>query len=78
LTLLNVFSEKDSRDIVRAYQSLMSMRLQLQEKYILKGEKGSNYINPQTLTSLELKVFKASLLLVQDLHRKLRLAYPSQ
>tara|TARA_B110000305_G_C19207667_1_gene524313 strand:+ start:125 stop:460 length:336 start_codon:yes stop_codon:yes gene_type:complete len=73
---LSILKESDASDLTRAYQTLMNLRLQRQEELILKGEEGSNYLNPDNLSSLELKVFKASLFLTQDIHLRLRVEYP--
>lgn len=75
LTALGKIKEAEAKDITRAYQTLMNIRLQLQEDRILRGEEATNYLNPKSLSSLETKVFKAALFLIQDLHRKLRLCH---
>jgi CBS domain-containing protein len=75
LTRKGVFDEKDANAWQEAYSLIQAMRMRAHQEMLNKGDKLTNYINPDDLNPLDRRILRESFRQAQRLQQKLELAY---
>jgi CBS domain-containing protein len=70
LEIKGVLEKEHSQELQQAYQHLMHLRLQTQEKNLELHGEGTNFVQTKQWGALERRVMKACLLLIQDCQRR--------